>query len=179
MRWAIASDITLLMTDRAFPQRTNTHQIAELSERFFRGSLPKNWVCEKPLADYGVDLRVELFEDARATGLELLVQLKASATPTEGASEVVRLGVATYNHLWDKLQVVMLVKFIEEQNEAYWVLFRDIPQPSQEQDTFAVHIPKSNRLSSIDWTAILRHIRNVTDTKLAAARQARTEDARR
>ena len=160
------------MTDRAFPIRGETHQQAESSERFFRSSLPRNWVCERPENDYGVDLRVDLFEGNRATGLELLVQLKSSARATEGDFEVVRLATATYNHLWDKLQVAMLVKFIESEGEAYWLLLKDIPQPPQDVDTFSVRIPKGNRLSAIQWPEIQAHVRMVTDTKLAAARRS-------
>ena len=159
------------MINKAFPVRSETHQLEELSERFFRNALPRNWVCEKPSADYGVDLRVDLFEDNNATGLELIVQLKSSAKATDGDAEVVRLSTATYNHLRDKLQVAMLVKFVEAENEAYWLLFRSIPAPLQDQKTFSVHIPKSNRLSTIRWPEIQEHVRRFTDTKLAATRK--------
>src|SRR5215216_4154433 len=140
--------------ERAFPVRSESHQIEELSERFFRDSLPKNWVAEKPANDYGVDLRVDLFEGNQATGLELLVQLKASAKPTGGEAEAVQLKVATYNYLCDKLQVAMLVKYVESEGEAYWHLFRDIPQPQAGRDTFTVRIPKANRLAAIAWPEV-------------------------
>ena len=161
--------------DRAYPIRAETHQLEESSERFFRNSLPRNWSCEKPLNDYGVDLKVDLFDGDRATGLELLVQLKASAAATEGTTEVVRLATATYNYLWDKLQIAMLVKFVQREGEAYWLLFRDIPPPDQSRETFSIHIPKANRLSAIEWPEIQAYVRQVTDAKLAAARRARTD----
>src|SRR6266508_5139839 len=144
--------------ERAFPVRSESHQIEELSERFFCDSLPKNWVAEKPANDYGVDLRVEMFEANQATGLELLVQLKASAKPTGGEAEAVRLKVATYNYLWDKLQVAMLVKYVESEGEAYWLLLSNVPEPSQDQDSFTIRIPKENRLSSIDWQRIQNYV---------------------
>jgi hypothetical protein len=153
-----------------FPIRSESHQQEEASERFFRNCLPRNWATEKPINDYGVDLRVDLFEGNRATGLELLVQLKSSEGSTDGESETVRLRVATYNLLWNKLQVAMLVKFIESEKEAYWVLFKDIPSPSQDQETFTVHIPKTNRLSAIPWPEIQEYVRSITDRKLAAMR---------
>jgi len=167
------------MTDRAFPMRGQTHQLEESSERFFRSALPRNWVCEKPANDYGVDLRVDIFEGERATGLELLVQLKASAKTTEGDTEVVRLATATYNHLWDKLQVAMLVKFVESEGEAYWVLFKDIPPPTQDAETFSVRIPKANCLSAVQWPEIQEYVRMVTDKKLAAVRRSQVEHAKR
>ena len=63
---------------KRYPQRSNTHQLEELSERFFINSLPRNWRSEKPVGDYGVDLQVDIFENDNATGLELLIQLKSS-----------------------------------------------------------------------------------------------------
>ncbi len=157
--------------NKAFPIRDESHQLEELSERFFRDALPKNWSAEKPTNDYGVDLRVDLFEGSKATGLELLVQLKASAKATGNETEVVRLKTTTYNLLWEKLQVAMLVKYVESEAEAYWLLLRDIPAPAQDQDTFTVHVPKTNRLSSIPWADIQAYVRSVTNTKLAAMRR--------
>jgi len=157
--------------DRAFPIRSESHQLEELSERFFREYLPRNWTAEKPGNDYGVDLRVDMFEDNKATGLELLVQLKASAEPTGSHTETVRLKTTTYNLLWGKLQVAMLVKYVESEREAYWLLFRDIPTPSQDQETFTVHIPKANRFSVIQWLDIQAYVYDVADTKLAAMRR--------
>jgi hypothetical protein len=100
------------------------------------------------------------------------MQLKASAQARKGEAEVMRLRTATYNHLRSKLQVVMLVKYVEQSNEAYWLLLKDIDPPPAGQSTFTVRIPKANRLSAIDWPAIQTHVRNVTDTKLAAMRRA-------
>lgn len=157
--------------DKAYPTRSESHQLEEISERFFRECLPTNWTAEKPANDYGVDLRVDMFEGNQATGLELLVQLKASAEPTGEETETVRLRTATYNLLWDKLQVAMLVKYIENEQEAYWVLFRDIPAPSQSQETFTVYVPKTNRISVIQWPDIQAYVRGVTDKKLAAVRR--------
>ncbi len=157
---------------RQFPQRTESHQLEELSERYFVNSLPRSWRCEKPSSDYGVDLRVHIFEDNRATGLELLVQLKASQTAPHAEYVTVRLKVTTYNLLNDVLPVVMLVKYIEDENEAYWLLLREIPKPNQDQQTFTVRIPKRNRLSLIDWNLRQEDVRRVTDRKLAAQRRS-------
>lgn len=41
--------------------------------------LPPHWVCRRKSDDYGVDLEVELFgDDGKATGLQFIVQLKAT-----------------------------------------------------------------------------------------------------
>lgn len=132
--------------ERALPQRPATHQLEERSERFLRQHLPPEWTCEKPGHDYGVDLRIDIFENGRATGLELIVQLKASEAAHAQPTELVSLRVATYNYLKSRLQLAMLVKFVAEENEAYWALVRDIPEPEQQNDTFSVQIPKENRV---------------------------------
>jgi Domain of unknown function (DUF4365) len=157
------------MTDqRRFPLRVKSHRLEEISERYFQQMLPKNWTLERRLNDYGVDLAVEIFEGEEAKGLELLIQLKASAEPSGNKTESVTLKTATYNFLWDKLQVVMLVKYIHSENEAYWLFLRDIPTPTQRCKTFTVHIPKENRLSAAPWEQIQAHVRRITNCKLAA-----------
>lgn len=75
---------------------------------------------------------MDIFEEKHATGLELLVQLKASAKSSGRDTEAVELKISTYNLLWDKLQVAMLVKYVEAENEAYWLLFGEIPTPPAE-----------------------------------------------
>lgn len=96
------------------------------------------------------------------------MQLKASAKPTGDKTETVRLKTTTYNLIWDKLQVAILIKYVESEGEAYWLLFKDIPPPSQRQETFTIHIPKENRISMIRWHDIQTYVRSVTDKKLAA-----------
>jgi hypothetical protein len=120
---------------------------------------------ERPGADYGVDVRVDIFENDEVTGLELLVQLKASNSPSESEDETIKLGTATYSYLWDKVQVVLLVKYVEADNEAYWLLLGDVPEPNQRHKTFTVRIPKANRLSTIDWQQIQNYVRDVTNGK--------------
>lgn len=153
-----------------FPLRPNSHQLEEISRRAFIASLPRNWACERFENDYGIDVRVDIFEEERATGLELLVQLKSSAQPSGGVNEEVSLKVSTYNLIWNKLQVAMLVKYVESEHEGYWIFFRDIPPPDQERQTFTVHIPRENRISTILWTDVRERVREVTDRKLAAQR---------
>lgn len=98
------------------------------------------------------------------------MQLKASAKGSDGNFEVVRLKTSTYNLLRGKLQVAMLARYVESEKEAYWLLLRDVPAASQKRKSFSIHIPKENRLSTIDWSAIQSYIRGITDSKLAVPR---------
>lgn len=153
---------------KQYPQRHPNHTKEELSVRFFNSSLPNNWTSYSPEHDYGVDRIVDIFDDTEATGLTLSIQLKSSANSHGEEFEVVTPRVATYNYLNDRLEVVMIVKFIVPEKEAYWILLKDVPPPNQENETFTIRIPKENKLSTISWDDIHDHIREVTDRKLAA-----------
>jgi hypothetical protein len=165
------------MKVRRYPLRTAEHVLEESSERYFQQHLPKNWTMERPSKDYGVDLRVDIFEGEKATSLELLIQLKASQRGVPKDYETVRLYTSAYNHLWDKLQVVMIVKYVAEEREAYWILLRDVPEPKQQQESFTVRIPKTQSLSAIDWDFIKTLVQNVSAGKLTMRRRNRTAPA--
>ncbi|MFS1946253.1 DUF4365 domain-containing protein [Vibrio lentus] len=156
-----------------FPQRTDAHRLEEMSKRFFSSSLPIEWTSETPEYDYGVDLKVDIFDGNGATSKKLLVQLKASQSAHGKEYEVIDLSVSAYNHLWEKLQVVMLVKYIAEENKAYWLLLSEVPEPPQNQETFRIRIPRSNDLSNIDWDQIKDYVNDVHYDKLRARRRHR------
>jgi hypothetical protein len=161
-----------------YPTRSTSHVLEELSERYLRDHLPRTWTLDRPSKDYGVDCRIDIFELNKATGLELLIQLKASQRASARTYESVRLRTTTYNYLWDKLQIVMLIKYVNEEREAYWLLLRDVPEPKQTGKSFQVRIPKANTLRTIDWENIAQHIRRVTDEKLATRRRCELTNER-
>lgn len=108
-----------------YPIRHENHSLEEKSITFFRQHLPEDWNINSIDRDYGQDLNIEIAEDGKYKGLELIVQLKSSKEPNivaDSESQVFR--VSTYNYLWDNLRVVMVIKFIESENEAYWTLLR-------------------------------------------------------
>ena len=158
------------MTGR-LPQRPNTHQLEEESRRFFEGSLPLNWTCDIPQNDYGIDARIGIAIGNSVTGQGLVVQLKASATDSGLETVSVRLPVATYNVLWEMLEVALLVKYVAAEESAYWILWKDITSPNQQQASFTVHLPRANKLSRESWIVIAQHVQFVHRTKLAALGQ--------
>ena len=156
--------------NKKYPNRPESLTLEELSRRYFQSQLPEDWLPEKPSSDYGIDVRVDIFKNHSTTGLELLVQLKSSQKSSQKEYENVSLKVSTYNYLHDKLQVSILVKFIQVENEAYWLLIKDIPSPNQDNESFTVNIPKTNKLSEIKWEEIYSYIQSVTSKKLASIR---------
>ena len=149
-----------------YPKRPQTHEQETASEVFFRRCLPPTWTCEKPEHDYGVDLRVGITNEGNVEGRELLVQLKSSKEEPAGETVPVRLKVATYNYLWDMLPVAMLVKFVESEQEAYFLLLSEIAPPPDNQDSFTVHVPRENRLSASPWEGIRHYVEAVHSGKL-------------
>lgn len=152
------------------PERPESHQLADESERFFRNCLPREWICDAPAHDYGVDFHISLVSDGHVTGRILLVQLKSSNAEAEGKSVSLRLNVSTVNYLKDMLGVVLLVKYVASEKEAYWQLLKNVPPPPEDQETITVRIPRANKLSQNPWTDIARHIENVQERKLGATR---------
>ena len=154
-----------------YPIRHNNHSLEEKSITFFRLYLPEDWNINSVDRDYGQDLNIEIAEGGIYKGLELIIQLKSSKEANIVAdSESQTFKVSTYNYLWDNLRVVMIIKFIEAENEAYWTLLKDIQSPNQDNETFTIHLPRQNRLTTLDWKIIVDYVRNVTDRKLAAMR---------
>lgn len=62
----------------ATPNRPRSHALETKSKRMFESALPEDWVITDAGDDYGVDLRVEIFENETTTGLQFNVQLKAT-----------------------------------------------------------------------------------------------------
>lgn len=154
-----------------FPQRPESHVLEEKSFAFLKNYLPANWNPNSVDHDYGQDLNIEIVEDGQLKGLDLIVQLKSSAqSKKDGDFELQRFQVSTYNYLWENLRVVMVVKYVEPEDEAYWILLKDVPEPPQQQETFTIRIPLENRLSQIDWNVIVEYVRQVTKGKLNAWR---------
>ncbi|HMO79568.1 MAG TPA: DUF4365 domain-containing protein [Pyrinomonadaceae bacterium] len=144
----------------------------ENSVRFFKNLLPCDWNPNSIDHDYGQDLNLEIAEEGQYKGLDLVVQLKASAQSNAiDHAERQVFKVSTYNYLWANLRVVMIVKYVESEDEAYWILMKDVPAPSQANDSFTIHIPRRNRLSRIDWNEIAEYVRQVSEGKLNAWRQ--------
>ncbi len=153
-----------------FPQRHKAHSLEQKSETFLRNHIPQDWTVYRPQDDYGVDLQIGITENGELRGLELSIQLKASHDSSgHGNTEAARLKMSTYNYLRQLLTVVMFVKYVESENEAYWIFLREVMPPNNEnQSTFTVHIPKTNKLSESDWEVITATVKRITDMKLEA-----------
>jgi len=153
------------------PIRDDARQRETASELFFQQRLPPGWTCDRPVNDYGIDLRVGVVEANLVTGVDFLVQLKASQNPSNTNYETVTLKLSTYTFLIGTLSVAMLVKYIAADQEAYWVMLRDVPPPSQSQKSFTVRVPRENRFSTLDWRQLMARLSIIQGLKLRAGRR--------
>lgn len=157
-----------------YPKRHTSHTLEEKSIRFFKRHLPADWNPNSVDNDYGKDLEVEICEDSEYKGLEFIVQLKSSAESNEsGGYERQLMRISTYNYLWGNLRVAMVVKYVESEDEAYWILLRDVDPRNQENESFTIHLPRGNRLSGIDWNGIAEYVKEVHIGKLSSWREKR------
>lgn len=158
----------------AFPRRPPAHQIEDESIAFFNHHLPRGWICDRPQHDYGIDLRVGLANNEMINGQQLVVQMKASAAAPPGDSVTAQLEVQTLHYLRNMLEVALLVKYVADEQEAYWLLLKDyIANPRENQKTVTIRIPRANRLSENPWDVISAHVQAVHHRKLRANVQGR------
>ncbi|SMG49164.1 protein of unknown function [Marivirga sericea] len=158
-----------------YPQRNENHVLENRSRNFLRRYLPQEWTSQDVEYDYGQDMLIEISENGEMRGLGLIIQLKASHTANVNPEfETLILRQQTYNYLWDRLEVVLLVKYVQEENEAYYKLLSEVQPPENpDQENFTIRIPKTNTISTLDWNVIVNYVREITDLKLNAVRNRR------
>mgnify|MGYP000105989169 CR=1 FL=1 len=103
--------LELVDNNRTMPQRPRSHQLATESENFLRGVVPSSWVVQDLTHDYGKDFLVEVFLRGKATGLEFIVQLRATDNLRKRGDKVVtRMKVKTINYLlMNKVPSLLLI----------------------------------------------------------------------
>ncbi|WP_432573151.1 DUF4365 domain-containing protein [Kineococcus sp. SYSU DK005] len=81
-----------------------------LSERALAQILPPAWTVSSVAHDYGIDQRVEIFDEGRATGLSFLVQLKGTDEDLPAAlSQVFK--VSALNYMQVQAEPVLVVRY--------------------------------------------------------------------
>lgn len=155
-----------------YPQRNENHVLENESRIFLRRHLPPEWTSQDVEYDYGQDILVEISENGEMRGLGLIIQLKASHVASKNSDfETLILQQRTYNYLWNRLEVVLLIKYVHEENEAYYKLLSEVEPPANpNQENFTIRVPKTNAISTINWNSIVNYVREISDLKLRAAR---------
>ncbi len=143
------------------PLRPRSHALEDESKVFTQSVLPSEWVVEETKRDYGIDLRVEIFENGTATGDEFLIQLKATDHLRTKGDFAVFYGLKTSTlryYLLKRLPIVFLL-YDARRKVGYWLWIKDYvrhqldvfdPVWSQKR-TVSLVVPLSN---SFDASAV-------------------------
>src|ERR1700748_822347 len=130
------------------PKRPNTHILQTISEKFFEGQVPNEWICDKPTKDYGIDYKVEIAIDKQMTGLNFSVQLKSTQKSKNSDHCNATLKQSTLNYYRARLEPTMLICYLNQDQEAFWVWLDDLNiDLSENKHTHSIQIPKINALS--------------------------------
>lgn len=145
-----------------FPERHRNHEIETLSENYFRNQIPLSWVLNKFTLDYGVDYNCEIVIDKMVSGMNFSVQLKGKEKEENKEFVKIKIKRTTINRWLKKLEPTMIIAYIIEENEAYWMWFENnTVDLTLDQQTFTINIPKKNKLSDNNWENCKDYIENI------------------
>lgn len=155
------------------PVRNRQHELDTMAERFIESSLPPAWTCEKVSHDYGKDLRIEIFENSMATGLEFVVQAKGherfNIVHSNKITQPIR--ISTLNYLERQLQPPMIIAYSAEQKKACYLWLRpyieqvlDIKHPDWRKTAgdseISLHVPIENVFNGLAFPTISGYVDN-------------------
>lgn len=136
--------------DQGMPRRPRSHQLDEIARTALRKALPQTWVCQDVTPDYGLDARIEIFDDSGlATGQMLFVQLKASDKPDPRSALSARLTIEQC-HYYESLDLPPLIVVYHAPSDtlfAKWFLRFGKHRKRKGQKHFSFRLKESDRWS--------------------------------
>ncbi len=141
-------------------QQTISQALGRKGERWFHYVIPKEWLFEKPLYDFGFDGRVFIGQTEKISGLGFSVQIKASHEwPQRNGYIKLQIDSASLA-LWNmQLSPVLLVLYDESLDSGFYSWADDLLHskdlPALRQKTrITVKIPVNNKISPDCWRDI-------------------------
>lgn len=148
------------------PIRHNNHILETESNKFVNNQIPDEWIIDKPEHDYGIDYNINIVINNEVTGLSFSVQLKSKKRDNHADYVTITLKHSTLSLFNTMLAPVLLVAYIQEEKEAYWCWYNDLNiDLTLRQKTFAIQVPKTNKLSELDWTRITKYVQRIFSIK--------------
>lgn len=148
------------------PQRHRNHVLETASNKFFNNCLPNEWFADKPEHDYGIDYNTNIVINGEVTGLNFSVQLKAKERDRNPEQASVSLKNSTLRLYRTRLEPVLLVIFVQEEQEAYWYWTNDLNVDlATAATTVKINISKQNKLSTLQWDEVVRYVQDVFSVK--------------
>lgn len=148
------------------PIRHNNHILETESNKFVNNHIPNEWVIDKPDHDYGIDYNINIVINNEVTGLSFSVQLKSMIRDHYSDFATITLKHSTLSLFNTMLIPVLLVAYVQEEKEAYWCWYNDLDiDLTVQQKTFTIQVPKTNKLSELDWTRITKYVQRIFSIK--------------
>lgn len=151
---------------KKFPRRPRNHEIETLSENYFRSKIPSTWIIDKPSWDYGIDYHCGIVIDEMVTGINFSIQLKGKEKEKNKTNIQVTIKRSTINLWLIRLEPIMIITFIVEENKAYWIWFENnTVDLTLDQKTFTINIPRTNKLEIYDWNICSEYVTKIFKNK--------------
>lgn len=143
------------------PQRHNNHILENKSNKFFNNQLPSEWFVDKPDNDYGIDYVANIVVNNEVTGLNFSVQLKSKEVNTNKRTVNIQFKTSTLNFYRARLEPIMIVAYVQNDDEAYWTWFDEISISDNDlvsKEHLYLKISKAKRLSELDWNLVTKKV---------------------
>ncbi len=145
-----------------FPLRHRNHEIEKLSENYLNCCIPESWIINPIKIDYGTDFNCEIAINQKVTGNNFSIQLKGKETERNANSVKISIKRSTITRWLKRLEPTMLIAYVVDEKEAFWMWFKDeTVDLTLNNQQFTISIPKSNKLSNVDWSQIAEHVANI------------------
>jgi hypothetical protein len=153
--------------------RPRSHQLEDESRRAFASQLPTKWTVQDLAPDYGLDQRVEIFDDhGRATGLAFYVQLKSTDANDNNRNRRIRIRADHYRY-WNSLSdPVLLVLYFSQSRVIYvrWAhrFYPDFRPESLRLERQTVSLARSSRWRQTDVAWVVDELINLREVARGA-----------
>jgi tetratricopeptide (TPR) repeat protein len=148
------------------PNRHKNHILENESNKFYNNQVPNEWHSDKPEHDYGIDYNTSIVINNQVTGLNFSVQIKSEEKENNKDFSIITLKYSTLRYFNTRLEPILLVSYVREEQEAYWYWFNDLQiDLTSNNKTLNIKIPKTNKLSQINWTHVIKNVQNIFSIK--------------
>ena len=157
----------------SMPARPRQHELDTEAVRYISSQLPSAWPHQEipRVSDYGKDLRVEIFENNRATAMEFVIQIKGHERFRMVNGDQSRNGSKslTLNYYERSSSPVLLAVYSAQEKQAKYLWIRpyirkvlDVEKPDWRQlagdSTITLHVPLGNHFDHLTHRAFLSHV---------------------
>jgi hypothetical protein len=104
-------------------KRPREHEIEDISKRIFEKSLPDGWIAQELHPDYGLDYRIEIFENENSTGYDFYIQLKGKSKINIDSSDNINLdfSVEHLKYYYELKNPVFIIIVDINKEECYFI----------------------------------------------------------